>query len=283
MPPFRTHEAIGPHRMALQTTREDRRDRHDHWNVVDFGSTVEIPRSSQQTSVRLNARRGAIDMGSPQNWAPVRQFIQPVVVPPAVLRGLPPLPALSPRAPSLWEDHPYTLLRLANLGSGNYQPPPLPSGCAECQMNEFVASEYTKLTNEPFPVVPDSLPASKYIGPRRGEMHVQFVSNSSTRPGVPVKDILRFTDDLKDPHYKLVQHKGGPIKLTLLIEGCEPVEDILYANCCHREITRLQLAWALAFSFHRLAKASGVDPEGLMLMAFVSGNKRSTWAAYARH
>ncbi|KAF7367902.1 hypothetical protein MSAN_00855000 [Mycena sanguinolenta] len=275
MPPYRTYEVTGLPQMALQPTREDRRDRRR--DAVDFGPPVQ---NTPHMVVRLDAHRDVVGLGLPQNSLP--QYLQPGVVPPAVLRGLPPLPALSPHAPSLWAFHPYSFLGLASLGSGNLQPHPLPSTCAECKMDEVIASEYKKFTGEPFPVAPDSMPVSKYIGPRRGEMHVRFVSETTLRSGVLVTDLLRFKD-LKDPQYKLVQHKGGPIKVTLLIEGRSPIEDIIYANCCHREITRLQLAWALACSFHRLAETFGLSPEGLMLTLFASGNKRTTWTAYARY
>ncbi|KAJ6492099.1 hypothetical protein C8R45DRAFT_1212932, partial [Mycena sanguinolenta] len=99
MPPYRMHEAMGAHQMALQATCDDPRDRHRH--AVNFGLiAVETSESTDQH----HARHG----------------IYPVIVPPSVLRRLPPLPALSPHAPSLGVRHHYTSLRLANLGSGNY-------------------------------------------------------------------------------------------------------------------------------------------------------------------
>ncbi|KAJ6492056.1 hypothetical protein C8R45DRAFT_191301 [Mycena sanguinolenta] len=275
MPPFRTHEAIGPHQMALQVTRVDRRDVRR--NAVDFGPPVKTPAQTTPSAMeRLHPRRNALDLGLPDPmWHP-----RPCGIPPAVLFGLPPLPPLPPHAPSLWEKHPYSFLGLTRLGSGNYPGLPTdPSHCAECKMDKLIESEYTKHTRRPFPVV-----CPQHMEPRDSEMDVPFIYEGESQPGVFLNDILHFKAKMMDPHHRLISHRyGNGIEFTLQIEGYLGVQDILYLNCRHRQITRFHLAWILAFSFYRLAAQTfRLEAKDLALVAFVSLENRSKWVAYAR-
>jgi len=132
------------------------------------------------------------------------------------------------------------------------------------------------------PVVPDF----EFKGPKPGHpVYVDFhYEGSGNGRGVLVSDILSFNANMIQPHYKLVRQPPGHIKLTLRIDKVGEVEDILYANCAHRHITRFNLAWLLAFSFKRLAiQKFRLPVENLDLMFLYSADGSSNWIALARY
>jgi hypothetical protein len=131
---------------------------------------------------------------------------------------------------------------------------------------------------------------------------VDFNYVNSRAAGLYVTDILSFQANMVQPEYVLVrQGFTGPIKIKLFvriiqflilpssfnplpqIEHVGEVEDILYANCAHRGITRLNLAWSLAFSFQRLVeKTFHRSAKDLVLLSLYSPDGVE-WAASARY
>ncbi|KAF7348737.1 hypothetical protein MVEN_01392800 [Mycena venus] len=180
----------------------------------------------------------------------------PIFMTPAMQRQLPCLPTLPSNAPSKSRDHPYATMRLEDIGSGNYRPAPPRSECAECKMDEFIQS-----LRRQFPQAP----------PRSRRRASQRQTQSCDRA------------NMEQPHYMLVRQLSGPIKLKLKIEGVGEVEDILYANCKHRGITRFNLAWVLAFSFKTLAqKTFGLSIDRLEL-TWLMFYEDTQWSAHARY
>ncbi|KAF8162162.1 hypothetical protein K438DRAFT_1985284 [Mycena galopus ATCC 62051] len=237
------------------------------------------------------ARRNAIDLGPPPIYKPRRNAIdygvpqvmtsiQPISAAPAI-RGAPPPPLfdLSREAPSRWEFHPYSVLQLAQLGSGNYRSAPPPHQCAECCMDVFIENE-----GRNYPASRPLVPDDTFRGPRPGAaVLVHFAYEGTRSPGVFVNDILEFKANLMQANYRLMRQAMGPIKVTLEIQGVGEVEDVLYANCAHRVVPRANLAWVLAFSFFRLAtKTFGVSADDLALLLLHCGSD-GRWVAKARH
>ncbi|KAJ7921150.1 hypothetical protein B0H13DRAFT_1866975 [Mycena leptocephala] len=230
-------------------------------------------------------RRNAVDYGVPQIhydipqtvYDPVRN-VPPIFVTHAMRRRLPPLPDLSEDAPSKWSNHPYAIMQLADFGSGHYSPAPPPSHCAECKMDAFIDARRKELPYAS-PLVPDT----HFRGPKPGApVFVDLHYEGSTDIGVYVSDIISFTATMTQANYMLVRQPLGPIKFTLMIEGVGEIEDILYANCAHRPITRFNLAWVLAYSFRRLAeKTFRRDSRDLALRCLYSADG-SKWTAVAR-
>ncbi|KAJ6566678.1 hypothetical protein B0H19DRAFT_1374147 [Mycena capillaripes] len=224
---------------------------------------------------RILERRGAVDYGVPQPNMP------PIFVTPSMCRGLAPLPTLSDDAPSRWHRHPYAIMHLENYGTGNCPRPPHPSQCAECKMDTFIEAARQEYPNAVV-VVPDI----EFKGPKPGApVFVNFHYEGDRNPGVLVTDVLAFNARMVQPHYMLVRQPLGPIKVTLRIEGSAggEVEDLLFANCMHRAITRFNLAWVLAFSFRVLAeKTFRLSVKDLALMCLYSRDG-SEWIAVARY
>ncbi|KAJ7738804.1 hypothetical protein B0H16DRAFT_1729776 [Mycena metata] len=205
-------------------------------------------------------RRDAVDYGVPPvphmpRQPPAARNSAPTAwVAPAVPRLR--LPDLYPDAPSKSPHHPYAMLFLDNLSSGACHPPPPPSHCPECKADAFL-----ERAREKFPNAPAIVPDTDFKGPKVGApVYVDFREEGSARDGILVTDILSFTANMIQPHYLLVRQPTGAIKVTLHIKGSEEmdnyeeVDDIIYANCAHRLITRFHLAWWLALAFRRLAQ-----------------------------
>ncbi|KAF8192243.1 hypothetical protein K438DRAFT_1970055 [Mycena galopus ATCC 62051] len=237
-------------------------------------------------------RRNAIDYGVPQVMArpPVRLLfitfsilvetrIQRSTAAPAVRGALPPLFDLSQDAPSRWDLHPYSVLQLAQLGSGNARSAPPPDQCAECRMDVFIENERRN-----YPASRPLVLDQTFRGPKPGAaVLVPFAYEGTRSPGVFVNDILEFKANMMQANYRLVRQAIGPIKVTLEIQGVGEIQDVLYANCAHRVITRANLAWVLAFSFFRLAtKTFGVSVDDLALLLLHCGSD-GRWVAKARH
>ncbi|KAJ7043775.1 hypothetical protein C8F04DRAFT_1229249 [Mycena alexandri] len=199
-------------------------------------------------------RRDAVDYGvPPAPHMPRHAHAAHISVPAAWVAPAVPrlrLPDLSPDAPSKSRNHPYAMLFLDNLGSGACHPPPPPSHCPECKADAFLESARQKVPNA-LTIVPDTA----FKGPKVGApVYVDFREPGNSYSGVLLVDILSFTAEMVQPHYLLVRQPAGAIKVTLRIEGYEEVDDIIYANCAHRMITRFNLAWWLALAFRRLAQ-----------------------------
>ncbi|KAF7358851.1 hypothetical protein MSAN_01225100 [Mycena sanguinolenta] len=226
MSSFRTHEAIGPHQMALQATRTDHRNARR--NAVDFGSPAKKPtQSTPPVTERLIGRQNAFDPAFDPGLPPRQEHPRHHGIPPVVAFGLPPVLFLPAHATSLVEKHPHSYLELTPLGSGNHAGAPInPSNCGGCEVDELIEREYTKRTGRPFPVFP-----VQYMKPRGSEVDVPF-------------------SNMKDAHHRLVSHRvENGIEFTLKIEGYAGVKDIIYLNCGHRQVTRFNLVWLLALLF----------------------------------
>ncbi|KAF7348747.1 hypothetical protein MVEN_01393800 [Mycena venus] len=206
----------------------------------------------------------------------------PIFMTLAMQRQLPCLPTLPSNAPSKSRDHPYATLRLEDIGSGNYRPAPPRSECAECKMDEYIQSLRRQFPQAPH--VPDAVHPNAKLSPVIVCIDFRYEGSDPTSPhGVLVSDILSFRANMEQPHYMLVRQLSGPIKLKLKIEGVGEVEDILYANCKHRGITRFNLAWVLAFSFKTLAQKTfglGIDRLELTWLMFYEDTQ---WSAHARY
>lgn len=205
---------------------------------------------------------------------------------------------LSRDAPSLWSQHPYALLMLNQLGSGNCPSPPPPANCAECRLDAYIEAIRQRYSNSPALAPEDKRRMSK----SGSLVIVDFNYVNSRAAGLYVTDILSFQANMVQPEYVLVrQGFTGPIKIKLFvriiqflilpssfnplpqIEHVGEVEDILYANCAHRGITRLNLAWSLAFSFQRLVeKTFRRSAKDLVLLSLYSPDGVE-WAASARY
>ncbi|KAJ7339874.1 hypothetical protein DFH08DRAFT_938718 [Mycena albidolilacea] len=267
--------------------------------AVDYGQPLlSYPETSDDPSYR-RPRRAALDYGLPQKWD-TPKYVPPVRFPPSpngnarympqrktqplhitpVMRELPALPTLSRDAPSLWSQHPYALLMLNQLGSGNCPSPPPPANCAECRLDAYTEAIRQRYSNSP-----SLTPEDKRSMSKSGSLViVDFNYVNSRAAGLYVTDILSFKADVVQPEYVLVrQGFTGPIKIKLFIEHVGEVEDILYANCAHRGITRLNLAWSLAFSFQRLVeKTFRRSAKDLVLLSLYSPDGVE-WAASARY
>ncbi|KAJ7184855.1 hypothetical protein C8R46DRAFT_1300387 [Mycena filopes] len=225
-------------------------------------------------------RRDAVDYGVP----PVPHMPRPTQTNrPPNPRATPlriALPDLSPDAPSKSPKHPYAMLFLDNLRSGATSvDPPLPAQCPEC-----IADRFVERTRKQVPHAPRIEPDTEFKGPALGApVYVNFCQPANATSGILVVDILGFNANMIQPEYLLVRHGMGPIKVTLRIEGYDTVDDILYANCAHRSITRFNLAWWLAIALARFAKDKyQLSAEGLRLRGVYSPDG-VTWTALARY
>ncbi|KAJ7638151.1 hypothetical protein B0H17DRAFT_1149209 [Mycena rosella] len=184
---------------------------------------------------------------------------------------------ISHRAPPSHDSlHPYRLLGLRPTGSGNYSPPPAPAHCAECRADSYIETVRERYAN---PV--DVVPSSKFRGPACGNpVLIEFKANK--HPAL-VADILDFRACMDRPGSKLLKHDPGPLQVTLQIEGFPPVDDIVFATCAHRLITKFNLGWWLAFHLRALVEHEfrcSVDGMELLSLSSPDGNQ---WTALARY
>ncbi|KAJ7148333.1 hypothetical protein C8R46DRAFT_1231343 [Mycena filopes] len=203
------------------------------------------------------------------------------------------LPALFPDAPSKSPKHPYARLFLDNVRSGatTFDPPP-PAQCPECIADDLLVRTRKQALGLPHAhsrIEPDRNtefnlgPPAMAMG--AGPVQVTFCQPGNATSGILVDDILGFNANMIRPGDLPVHHgMGGPIKVTLHIEGpYETVDDILYANCAHRSITRFNLAWWLALAVKHLAHDKfRLGTDGLRLRGLHSSDG-VTWTAIARY
>ncbi|KAJ7221784.1 hypothetical protein B0H12DRAFT_1241220 [Mycena haematopus] len=258
--------------------------RHARRNALADGTPTAIaPRSEDRQDA--DAPRNAVDGAVPSTSLPsVKFLLQQVPAPPTGrMRGLPAcFPCLRPEAPSFRPDHPYAVLGLSLVGSGNYLPAPPRLECAECQMDLYIAHFHKQhLGRGCEPVVP----AVESQAPKTGEVSLTFAYKGvwAQGRGVLVSDILGFRSNIAQAGQKFIRAGApGPMIVTFQIEGLGTVQDIIYGNCKHRSITHFNLAVALSYAFYSLAFTHGADPKDLALMTLKSAKNCTEWVARAR-
>ncbi|KAJ7435198.1 hypothetical protein B0H11DRAFT_2295621 [Mycena galericulata] len=218
-------------------------------------------------------RRGAVDYGAPppilyatprmanhHALSHLRPPSMATINPVATMHRPTPLPKRSADAPSRSNIHPYTLLQFFACRRDTEDPPPAPCDCAPCKADSFMATA-SERWHRPFRVSPDDV----FKGPPIGNPNlVEFAvigATMETPPGVRVSDILGFRNCMLHPEYKLVPCTPGPLKVTFRIQGVWPAKetihtftDVIFASCKHRDITRFNLGWWLAFQLRYLVQ-----------------------------
>ncbi|KAJ7235733.1 hypothetical protein B0H12DRAFT_1141217 [Mycena haematopus] len=279
------------HRVVSQPPATDRG--YGRRNALDHRTPPELRAMQVTPQLPPNFRRNGADFGVPEMLVPpvgsrmqhgvMRRGSPQLPDLPAEhmpLRGVDPLPALRPEAPSLQREHPYAVMRLAKLGSGNnYRPPPPSTHCPECRMDDFIAHQRQKFSDQCYPPV---VPAGEFGG--LGTAITFQIEGHPTVPGVFLHHILRFKADIAQGGQTLIRTNGeGPMTIVFHIEGVGMVKDIIYANCPHRAITRFNLAYALASGFYCLGKqVSDGAYKDLTLVSLEYDKYLTQWVALAR-
>ncbi|KAK6984049.1 hypothetical protein R3P38DRAFT_2807244 [Favolaschia claudopus] len=184
-------------------------------------------------------------------------------------RSMRPSQSISSSLPSSSPTHPYTIFCLTHLSSGNTQPSPPPHACPECNMDLHIASAQLRHLPHSLSAVDD---AARRRTPEDNEYMVTFDTGSfvSVTYGVPICDILAFRAKLRQPGARILPHDFGTGPITVALIKFKrrkrfEIDDILYANCVHRRITRYNLAYTLACSLAELAKNHELNPEAVSL------------------
>nr|GAT56900.1 predicted protein [Mycena chlorophos] len=196
-------------------------------------------------------------------YSPLEPNLQLPYMPPSLaqLRCLPPLPSLPDFAPSRDPSHPFSILSLAAIGSGNAHPAPARTQCAECILTEKFKSmqaRYSGTGNE----------RVSRFGPAREEMTLmrnEFRYKNSNQH-VLLADFLDFgrANEIKNATQTWVTHplnSGLPVEVLLRIIGDSrdfrvllETKDVLYLNCAHQRVTHHQIGYFLAWGFKHLIK-----------------------------
>ncbi|KAK7038514.1 hypothetical protein R3P38DRAFT_3182611 [Favolaschia claudopus] len=157
---------------------------------------------------------------------------------PSAGRSVRPSQSISSSLPSSSLTHPYTILGLTHLCSGNTQPSPPPHACPECNMDLHIASAQLRHLPHSLSAVDD---AARRRTPEDHEYIVTFDTGSfvSVTYGVPICDILAFRAKLREPGARILPHDfgTGPITVALVITQIAKkfkrrkrfeIDDILY-------------------------------------------------------
>ncbi|KAJ7458622.1 hypothetical protein FB451DRAFT_1372290 [Mycena latifolia] len=194
---------------------------------------IEIGHSQRQ-------RRNAVDYGSLERQRTLTAPYPAHHVTPSrgqraiVHRQIPPRAMQPPPAPSTPPTH---------WRSGNDPNPMHPDDCPECRGDLIVMDARLKTGKAPFFTRED-----EFRGPALGGPNLVPFGHTTPHGAIfpLVDDILQFRDCIPLPGALLVEHRAGPMKVTLQIDGIHSAEITLFANCQHRYITTFNLAWWLA-------------------------------------
>ncbi|KAJ7775598.1 hypothetical protein DFH07DRAFT_86810 [Mycena maculata] len=269
-------------------------------NAVDYGTPVDqlrlhsAPRAANTAPAYSPVAQPTLyraPRGANTPLAYDRPLPPTTVAPSQTVHRQAPLPSISAAAPSNRDSHPYRLLGLFNYRRDNDHPGPSSSECAECRADSYIVTCSQRFKN-PVQVIPDTHYKGLPPGPKI-PIFVDFNTIVKGDRGVPLMDILYFRDTMASPGVKLLRHRPGPLKVSLTIMRDWPardtvvlsIDDIFFGSCGHRDMTRFNVAWWLAFHFRAIVEHMpeyALKTEDLRLGLLYSPDG-AKWTAVARH
>ncbi|KAJ6468385.1 hypothetical protein C8R45DRAFT_1018530 [Mycena sanguinolenta] len=146
--------------------------------------------------------------------------------------------------------------------------------CQHCAMDREVEERRAAAaTRPPSSESPTKQQIPTPLPPAHGHTMIPFQPTSNAYAGrafgVSMADILDFRPCLKDPDTPVLDNGLEQVFLTLEAKGYSTFVQSIAGNCAHRQISRFNLAYAVASAFDSFLKDFPFNPSGLKAAAIV--------------